>query len=56
MKLQQLIGPKRERSIRAALIVAELNLVNAGGKVFDNRTHLAASKWRGSYIFEQRNS
>lgn len=54
MELQKLVGPKRQRSIRPALIIAELDLVHAGNKALDNRAHLAPSKRRCGDVFQQR--
>ena len=42
MKLKQLIGPKRKRRVRPALVVAELDFVHVRREPFDDGAGLAA--------------
>jgi hypothetical protein len=55
LKLKQLIGPQRHRSVCPALVVAELDLVHTWGEPLDDRADLASTKVLASHIFEQRN-
>ena len=53
MKLKQLVSTQRQRSVSPALVIAELDFVNTGGKPFDNRTDLAPEKLMVLAVFQQ---
>ena len=46
MKQKQLIGAKRQRSVRPAFVVTELYLVYTGCKPLDNRADMALGVFR----------
>lgn len=56
MKLQKLIGPKRQGRVGMAGVIAELNFADTRGEVFDNGADLAAHQAVCWHVFEQRNN
>jgi hypothetical protein len=54
-KWEQLVSVEGEASVSPALVVAELDLIDAGGQPLDYGADLAAPQTMESHVFQQSN-